>query len=943
MSVVPFLVIGLVSGSVYALAATGLVLTYKTSGIFNFAYGAIAAAAVYVFYFLHVQEGLAWPLAGVISVLLLGPLVGLGFELIARRVLQVSAAWQVLATVGVIIGVEAGAAIWYGTDTQLFPAYLPTGTFRLGGVNIGYDQLITVIIGLVVLGGLHTTLHRTRIGIAMRAVVDSPELLDLRGVDPTRVRRVAWIIGSTLAALSGVLLAPSLSLDASVLVLLVVQAFGAAAIGYFSSLPLTYVGGLVLGIGLALSTKYVQDVSWLSGLPASVPFLVLFVVLIVTPRRRLARQTFQTLRPPSAPWQAPPRVRLAAGAVLATVLVLVPFMVGDQLTAYTALLVYTILFLSLGFLVKLAGQVSLAHFGFAAIGAVGFAHIVSSGVPWGLAVLIGGCIAIPAGAIVAIPAIRLSGVFLALATFGFGVLLEQLLYSSSWMFGPTINGINAPRPDVASLASTTGFYYVVLIFVAFTVVLLTCLQYGRAGRLLRGLSESRLALEVHGTSTSVCLVVIFCISAFFAGIAGALLSSLYGFASGPTFASFSSLILFAVLLIVFAGAPWYAFIAAAAYVLVPAYVTVNGVTNYLNLAFGVSAVYAALIADRAPGTPKFIRRLFASPRVEQAGSTGDGPAAVRVQPVMVDVSQVGGGGVEAGDGAAAVTPIALPLLASTSPRVREASNSESRQSPMALDVHDITVRYGGLVALEGVSLEVERNRITGLIGPNGAGKTTLFNVCSGLLRPTKGQVYLQGIDVTHRGPARRARGGLGRTFQRVELWESLTVEENVSLAREAGLAGRRVLTQLFARPGDRRRTEQAAGEAIEITGLGPLSSIQVRNLSTGQRRLVELARCIAGSFEVLLLDEPSSGLDSAETLQFGTILRRIVDERAAAVLLVEHDMSFVMSACEHIYVLDFGRSIFEGSPSEVGSSDLVRAAYLGGERSGVFAGLPQHG
>src|SRR5271166_3014303 len=122
MSVVPFLVIGLVSGSVYALSSTGLVLTYKTSGIFNFAYGAIAAAAVYVFYFLHVQEGLAWPLAGVISVLLLGPLVGLGFELIARRVLQVSAAWQVLATVGVIIGVEAGAAIWYGTDTQLFPA-----------------------------------------------------------------------------------------------------------------------------------------------------------------------------------------------------------------------------------------------------------------------------------------------------------------------------------------------------------------------------------------------------------------------------------------------------------------------------------------------------------------------------------------------------------------------------------------------------------------------------------------------------------------------------------------------------------------------------------------------------------------------------------------------------------------------------------------------------
>jgi ABC-type branched-subunit amino acid transport system ATPase component/branched-subunit amino acid ABC-type transport system permease component len=905
-SLLPFLIVGLVSGSVYALTATGLVLTYKTSGIFNFAYGAIAAAAVYVFYYLHVDQGLPWPVAGFISVFVLGPLVGIGFELIARRVIQLGAAWQVLATIGVVVAVEAGAAVWYGANTLPFPSYLPSGAFKVGGVNIAYDQLIIIVIGLVVLGTLHVVLRQSRFGVAMRAVVGSPELLDLRGINPVRVRRGAWIIGSTLASLSGVLIAPSLNLDAGVLVLLVVQAFAAAAIGYFSSLPLTYAGGLALGIGIAFTTKYIQDVSWLSGLPASLPFVVLFIVLIVTPRRLLARQALQAIKTTSTSWQAPLRVRLVAASGLVVLLVLAPHLVGGQLTAYTAGLIYTILFLSLGFLVKLAGQVSLAHVAFAAIGAVAFAHGVAHGIPWGVAVVLAGFAAIPAGAIVAIPAIRLSGVFLALATFAFGVLLEQLAYSSSWMFGPTLGGIAAPRPGIASLASTDGFYYVCLVFLVATVLILSCLQYGRAGRLLRGLSQSRLALETHGTSTNVTLVALFCISACFAGISGALLSSLYGFATGPTFASFSSLTLFALLLIIFAGAPWYAFIAGGVYVLVPAYVTVDGITNYLNIAFGVSAVYSALIADKAPTTPAFIRRLLGSKPV--AGPSEPVPEHLEVPDSPVDV------------------PAARPVD-------QAATAVEPDGGPPAIAVRDITVRFGGLVALDGVSLGVERHRITGLIGPNGAGKTTLFNVCSGLLRPTSGAVLLGGNDVTRQGPARRARQGLGRTFQRVELWEFLTVGENVALAREAGLAGRSIGTQLLAKPGDRKRIARAADEALEMTGLGPLRDVPVRDLSTGQRRMVELARCLVGSFDVLLLDEPSSGLDRTETRQFGQILRNVIANRAAAILLVEHDMSLVMSVCAHIYVLDFGRLIFEGSPGEVADSDVVRAAYLGGELS----------
>jgi ABC-type branched-subunit amino acid transport system ATPase component len=248
-----------------------------------------------------------------------------------------------------------------------------------------------------------------------------------------------------------------------------------------------------------------------------------------------------------------------------------------------------------------------------------------------------------------------------------------------------------------------------------------------------------------------------------------------------------------------------------------------------------------------------------------------------------------------------------------------------------LDVVDLSVRYGGQVAVDRLDLAAPLGRLTGLIGPNGAGKTSTFNACSGLLRPSSGRIALFGEDVTRKGPAARARRGLGRTFQRMELFDSLTVFDNVALGREAGLAGRNPLRHLIGRPGDRSAAQQAAQNALQLCGLGDLAGRRAGSLSTGQRRLVELARTVAGDFRILLLDEPSSGLDAAETKRFGEILRRIVTDTGAGILLVEHDMALVMEVCQYLYVIDFGRPIFDGSPSEVAGSDIVRAAYLGTE------------
>jgi branched-chain amino acid transport system ATP-binding protein len=246
-----------------------------------------------------------------------------------------------------------------------------------------------------------------------------------------------------------------------------------------------------------------------------------------------------------------------------------------------------------------------------------------------------------------------------------------------------------------------------------------------------------------------------------------------------------------------------------------------------------------------------------------------------------------------------------------------------------LAVHDITMRFGGNVALDAVHLGAEAGRVTGLIGPNGAGKTTLFNIVCGLLSPTSGTVHLGDTDLTRMKPYRRARQGLARTFQRLELWSLLSVRENVTVAAD-----------LRARYGKDGTDPRADVEGIiERVGLLPKIDARVDELPTGQARLVEIARALATKPRVLLLDEPASGLDDNETDQLATLLRSLANE-GIAVLLVEHDVELVMEVCDYIYVLDFGRIIAEGRAEEVRRDDAVLAAYLG---TGASAGTKEPG
>jgi ABC-type branched-subunit amino acid transport system ATPase component len=250
---------------------------------------------------------------------------------------------------------------------------------------------------------------------------------------------------------------------------------------------------------------------------------------------------------------------------------------------------------------------------------------------------------------------------------------------------------------------------------------------------------------------------------------------------------------------------------------------------------------------------------------------------------------------------------------------------------MDLELTGVTVRFGGLTAVDNVSLTACEGTITGLIGPNGAGKTTTFNAAAGSIRPQEGTVRLGGEVLDHLSPPQRAQRGLGRTFQRMELFDTMTVRENVALGPELLFAGRHAWTHLAA--GRRERTDVAARaeESIERCGIAPLAGLLAGELSTGQRRLVELARAAATPFRFLLLDEPSSGLDAGETEQFAQLLRGIIARGDVGILLVEHDMALVRAVCTYAYVLDFGRLIFDGPTVDVLANDLVKAAYLGSE------------
>jgi sulfate-transporting ATPase len=545
-----------------------------------------------------------------------------------------------------------------------------------------------------------------------------------------------------------------------------------------------------------------------------------------------------------------------------------------------------------------SGQLSLAQFAFAGWGAWVAGRLVSSAHwPFLAALLIAVVAAIPLGVLLGVVCLRTRGVYLSIATLGLAVALEQLLFLNASYTGGT-TGTNVGNPHVFGLdvnSITHGNRYAVMAFVAFGIaaLLVVNLRRGRSGRRLLATRANDRAAASLGVSTSGGRLYAFALSASIASLGGVLLAF-----RDPTitYSGFSTL----------------------ASIELVAQAVVGGVGWIMGAVAGglgqLGGVLSTALGQAGQNVSDYLPLILAGLLLITILQSPDGAAALIHRQV---------------EGIHAVVARRLGRQRRTStPVVVDAASGGHRVKPAELTTEELSVRFGGVVAVDSVSMRVKSGQVVGVIGPNGAGKTTLIDALTGFVTVGGGKVKLDGADVTGKSPTWLARRGLTRSFQSLELFDDMTVLENLRVASEPrdSLAYLTDLVRPTLPP-----LSAATRAAIAEFGLETLLDRMPSELSYGQRRLVGIARAVATEPSILCLDEPAAGLDDRETTELSRLIRRLVDDWGMGVVLVEHHVEMVMGICDHIHVLNFGKQITAGPPAEVRRNPAVIEAYLGGE------------
>jgi branched-subunit amino acid ABC-type transport system permease component len=636
----PFIVVGFVTGGVFCLASLGLVLTYRTSGVFNFAHGGIGMWGAYIFYSLrqHVPTGVAV----VLTVFVVAPLMGVIIDrLLFRRLEGGGAATYVVASLGLLVALQSLAILIYGGETRVVDAIFPRDTYRLGGVSVGLDQTFVVLIAIASGLGLIVFFRFTQIGLRTRAVVSDRTLTSMTGVNASLVTTFSWMVGASFAALSGILFVPFLGLDALRLTLLVVASFGAAALGRLVSLPVAAVGAFGLAVVQSIIIKEVGEIdssslrASLSGLPSAVPFVGLLVPFLFARKGSLVEvtgaQRATSRRTGSAALRFP-RWTLAGFVVVALA---APHLVtGYRVVTLTGVVAMVLLFISLSLLIGLSRQVSLAHSIFVVFGATTLAKLLEAGVPYLLALPLSALLFVPVGALIAIPAIRLSGLYLALATFAFALLAQDLLFTTGFAFGQE-QLVNIPRPEF--LTTDTSFYYFVLAITVVAVVAVELVRVSRLGLILTALADSPKAVQALGISPLVANVLTFCLSAFLAALAGGVLGSLVQVVSQDTYNAYTSLVWVTVLVAVGSRTLGGTLLAAALFVGVPGFIdSKHASPEYLALYLGIGAVFLAQTPNGIIGLLRVEKLKALAGRVRSSVGTFEPAPRREVQEVAVE-------------------------------------------------------------------------------------------------------------------------------------------------------------------------------------------------------------------------------------------------------------------------------------------------------------------
>lgn len=540
-TLLPLTIVGVVTGCIYAITATGLVVTYTTTGIFNFAHGAVGMIAAFAYWQLSVRWGLPEPLAFVIVLLVIAPLIGAIIERVLMRPLRGATLDVTLTTtLGLLLFlIGLATVVWNPQTPRLLYQFFRGNQVKLFGVVVTAHQITVVVAAVLVAVVLRLFLYRSRPGTALRAVVDNPELTGLAGASPARYGQLGWVIGAVLAALAGMLLAPLITLDIQTLTLLVINGYAAAMVGRLRNIPLTFAGGLALGLLTSYLVGYLPVGTWLSTVQPTVPMAFLFIVLIVLPERRIETK-LTSARPPRVArlWES-----VAAGAVLVVIAIIVgPRLSAANLVTATHGVALGLIMLSLVLLVGYGGQVSLCQMAFAGLGAFAMGKVSSGHSWWGILAAIGLSAAV--GALVALPTLRLRGLYLALATLAFASAMDTAFFANQHTFGLS-GSLSVGRLSLFGLSLHSNTRYLVFLCVVFSLVAIGLLALRRSpfGRRLTALADSPAASATLGMNLVATKLIVFAASAGLAGFAGALYGGQQGLVGAADFQLLLSLTL----------------------------------------------------------------------------------------------------------------------------------------------------------------------------------------------------------------------------------------------------------------------------------------------------------------------------------------------------------------------------------------------------------------
>jgi branched-chain amino acid transport system permease protein len=924
------IVAGLGSGAVLFLIASGLTLIFGALRVINFAHGSLYMLGAYVSF--EIGSAIGVGNGGFWAVLLLSGLavavMGIALEItLFRPIYRRPLLTQLLVTFALVL-IIAGVVrkVWSAQgESTAGPPFLAGGV-EMFGTQIPKYQFFFMGAALVVAAALWLLLYRTELGRMIRAAVSDRELLGLTGVNVRLLYTGVFALGCFFAGLAGALVTLQGAIGPDLAVNSIIRAFVVIVLGGLGSLGGAFVASFVVGVAEALGILWVPPAS------IAIVFAVLVAVLAVRPQglfgarvawsqeraggatpvggqlfARLATLAVlaQRLRRPAEARTAASRSLWPVGAAGVVLVGLLPLFAGsgDVIRMQQALYL-GLLALSLNLLVNTTGLVSFGHAMFFAVGAYTVA-VPFQKLHWdpllsfGLTPVAGAVAAFVIGLVV----LRGQELYFSLLTLGVGQLIWATAHGWQSLLGGT-NGITAVfGPSwLSQFQHPENLYWFVFGCVGVCTVILYVVTRSPFGDALRGIRENRRRAEFSGLWPKRYELTAFVVAGIFGSIAGGL------FVVGETQITSeqidwrrSALALIVALiggtryyLGPFAGAIFYIFVFDWVIRKTVLYDTVLGLI-VLGVAFLMPAGLVGAVDWALAQGAALLQRLRRGPAATPV------EAAARIeQPEEVHLPQVQGP-------ATAVAPRAGDV-----------------EAPPILVVHGVTKAFGGLVAVDDVSFEVRRGGIHAIIGPNGAGKTTLFNVITGLLHPDRGQVLLDGEDVTGRPAWQLVKRRVGRSFQQTNLFWALSSLDNVTLAE----ASARNLTRRMW--GGCPAAVQARGrELLERVGLGAFVDVAANELSHGDQRSLELAAALAVESRLLLLDEPTAGLSPTETNAAVRLIESIAREQDITVLFVEHDMEVVFGVADWITVLHRGSILAEGRPDEIHRNLEVQSAYLG--------------